>query len=295
MASPMRQRDDGISIGDQLPEAPALATKRAAENFPVALRLLPAALRRDLTAVYAVVRVIDDLGDEATGDRTQQLSEFADDLALVWSTATPHAPVLRNLVATVRRRSMTQAPFQRLIQANLLDQVVGEYASLEDVLGYCQLSAAPIGQMVLEIFGTATPERQALSDRVCNALQLLEHWQDVAEDRGFGRIYLPQDDMARFGVTATDLDAATSSPALRELIAFETAQASALLESGQSLTRDLSGWAKLAVSGYIAGGRATVDALNRPDVDVLVAVPKPRKADVARHLLRQLGLRGARR
>jgi phytoene/squalene synthetase len=142
--------------------------------------------------------------------------------------------------------------------------------------------------MVLEIFGAATPARQALSDRICNALQLLEHWQDVGEDRRAGRIYLPQSDMARFGVSATDLDADCASPALRELITFETAQASALLESGQGLTRELTGWAKLAVSGYIAGGRATVDALNRPGTDVLAAVPKPRKSDVVRHLVRQL-------
>jgi squalene synthase HpnC len=275
-------------VADQQPSNRALADKQSAENFPVALRLLPARLRADLGAVYRVVRVIDDLGDEAVGDRRAQLHQFGADLALVWSTGAPRAPVLRDLVEPARRRGLTQEPFDRLIAANLMDQDVSEYATFDDVLGYCRLSAAPIGQLVLEIFGAATEHRQALSDRVCNALQLLEHWQDVAEDRQRGRIYLPQSDLARFGVTAADLDASSSSPALRQLIAFETEQASALLSSGRGVTIGLRGWARLAVAGYIAGGRATVAALKRPGVDVLVAVPKPRKLDIVRYLLAQL-------
>jgi squalene synthase HpnC len=275
-------------IADQQPSDRALADKQSAENFPVALRLLPARLRADLSAVYRVVRVIDDLGDEAIGDRRAQLRQFGADLALVWSTGAPSAPVLRDLVEPARRLGLNQDPFDRLIAANLMDQDVSEYATIDDVLGYCRLSAAPIGQLVLEIFGAATPDRQALSDRVCNALQLLEHWQDVAEDRRRGRIYLPQTDLARFGVTAADLDASSSSPALAQLIAFETEQASLLLSSGQGVTIGLRGWARLAVAGYIAGGRATVAALKRPGVDVLVAVPKPRKRDIVRYLLAQL-------
>jgi squalene synthase HpnC len=275
-------------IADQQPSDRALADKQSAENFPVALRVLPARLRTDLSAVYRVVRVIDDLGDEAIGDRRAQLRQFGADLALVWSTGAPSAPVLRDLVEPARRLGLNQDPFDRLIAANLMDQDVSEYATIDDVLGYCRLSAAPIGQLVLEIFGAATPDRQALSDRVCNALQLLEHWQDVAEDRRRGRIYLPQTDLARFGVTAADLDASSSSPALAQLIAFETEQASVLLSSGRGVTIGLRGWARLAVAGYIAGGRATVAALRRPGVDVLVAVPKPRKRDIVRYLLAQL-------
>jgi phytoene synthase len=270
------------------PQDAYLQRKLQAENFPVALRLLPAALRADLTAVYNVVRVIDDLGDEASGDRTAQLTAFRIDLALVWSTGRPAAPVLRDLVTTVRRRNLSWEPFDRLVQANLMDQQVSAYATLDDVLGYCALSAAPIGQLVLEIFGVATPARQELSDRVCNALQLLEHWQDIAEDRAQGRIYLPQDDLARFGVTPADLDADRSSGPVRELVAYETMRTRMLLESGRDVTAGLHGWAKLAVAGYIAGGLATADALQRPDVDVLAVLPKPGKADVARHLAAQL-------
>jgi squalene synthase HpnC len=277
---------------DAAPPIDRIQRKLQSENFPVALRLLPAQLRADLTTVYGVVRVIDDLGDEAAGDRVALLEAFAADLARVWTTGAPDAPVLRDLVPTVVRRRMSPGPFDRLIQANLMDQRVAAYATWDDLIGYCHLSAAPIGQMVLEIFDAVTPERLQLSDRVCNALQLLEHWQDVAEDRRLGRIYLPNDDRVRFGVADTDLDASTSTPALRRLIAFETERANDLLGSGWAITDELHGWARVAVSGYVAGGRATVDALRRPGVDVLAASPKPRKSDIARYLARHL--RGGR-
>jgi len=139
---------------------------------------------------------------------------------------------------------------------------------------------------VLEIFGVATPERIELSDRICTALQLIEHWQDVAEDRRAGRIYLPLEDLDRYGVRPADLDAPTAGPAVRRLVAFEAARARELLDSGTPLLRALRGWARLAVTGYVAGGRAALDALRRSGWDVLAGSPRARKRDVLRHALR---------
>ena len=117
--------------------------------------------------------------------------------------------------------------------------------------------------MVLHIFGAVSAERERLSDNICTALQLVEHWQDVAEDLRKGRIYLPRQDMERFGVTEEDLAASVTGPRVRALIAYETARASALLDEGAPLVGTLSGWGRLAVAGYLAGGRAALSAIAR--------------------------------
>lgn len=296
-----------ISDGAAPPEHPPerglgrkLGRQRRAENFPVALRLLPRGLRTDLIAVYGVARVVDDLGDEAAGDRIAQLERFRADLASVWETGCPDHPVLRQLVPTVVARGLDREPFDRLVQANLLDQRVHRYATYAQLRGYCTLSADPVGRIVLAVFGLADQAALTeLSDRVCTALQLIEHWQDVAEDRRAGRVYLPQEDLASFGVSEAELDAGPAgrgpSAALRALMAFEITRAAELLDSGAPLVGFLHGWARLAVAGYVAGGRAALDALRRAGGDVLGGAPRPRRRDVLHHLLVALQERPTRR
>jgi squalene synthase HpnC len=195
------------------------------------------------------------------------------------------------MVPTVRARALHREPFERIIQANLLDQHVHRYASYADLRKYCELSADPVGQLVLAVFGVSgelEPVAIELSDRICTALQLIEHWQDVAEDRRAGRVYLPQEDLTAFGVAETELDGPVASPALRRLMNFEIDRAADLLDSGAPLVGLLAGWARLAVAGYLAGGRAALDALRHPAADVLAATPRPRRRDVLRHLLAAL-------
>jgi squalene synthase HpnC len=268
-----------------------LRVKERAENFPVALLALPRGYRHDLRAIYDVVRVIDDLGDEAAGDRTSLLHEIRAELGRAWAGEPPRSEPVRRLVPVIRRRALDLAPFDRLVQANLMDQTVVSYARFDDVVQYCSLSAAPIGELVLEVFGQASASNRAMSDQVCTALQLLEHWQDVAEDCRAGRTYLPQEDLASFRVTAADLDATTTSSALRRLLRFETDRASDLLASGAPLIASLHGWARLAVAGYVAGGQATVEALHRADYDVMAGPPRPRRRDIVRHLARNIARR----
>ncbi|NYJ07133.1 squalene synthase HpnC [Petropleomorpha daqingensis] len=284
-------RDGSPTSADQLAgtegtdrrERRAVEMERA-ENFPVALRVLPRVVRVDLRAVYDVVRLIDDAGDEAVGDRTAQLEALSAELGDLWQDRPVHTAALVRLRPTVRARRLPEEPFQRLVAANLQDQRVVRYADHDELLAYCALSAAPIGRLVLAVF--AVPADEALlaaSDRVCAGLQLVEHWQDVAEDRRRGRVYLPQDAMAAAGVVEADLDAPTAGPALRELVLAETAAAAELLAAGSGLVRGLHGWARCAVTGYVAGGRASVDALRRSGGDVLAATPRPRRRDLLRH------------
>jgi squalene synthase HpnC len=263
------------------------AEKIGSENFPVALRVLPRAHRRDLTAIYGYARLVDDLGDDAVTGAGRALPTAADRLAAldaveaelhgVYAGETARRPELRALASFVRARGVPVDPLLRLIDANRTDQVVTRYATFDDLVGYCALSANPVGELVLYAFGAHTPERVALSDRICTALQVVEHLQDVPEDHRAGRIYLPTEDLARFGVAEADLSAGRASPALRELIAFEADRAGALLTAGTPLLRTLHGYGRLAVTGYVAGGRATLRALAAARYDPLPGPPKPTK------------------
>jgi squalene synthase HpnC len=262
-----------------------LRRRENTENFPVALRVLPADVRPHLEAVYDVARVIDDLGDEAPGDRVELLTDFRDDLDAIWTIGPePTSPVLRRLADTVRAKNLSRRPFDDLIEANLVDQEVMSYPTYADLVEYCELSANPVGRIVLEVFGVSTPERVECSDRVCTALQIIEHCQDVGEDRRAGRIYLPLEDLDKFGVVPTDLDASQASEDVRRLIAFEANRARALLNSGTPMLSQLHGWARLAVTGYVAGGGAALLALRRARWDVLAGIPRARKVDMVRQL-----------
>lgn len=244
------------------------------ENFPVTPKVLPANTRQHFQALYGFARLVDDIGDEAPGDRLALLDELQADLERIWTTGEPRLPVHRRLALTVRARGLPAEPFFRLIEANRMDQRVTRYETFDDLLRYCTLSADPIGRMVLGVLGVATPDRVALSDRVCTALQLAEHLQDVAEDHAAGRIYLPQEDMATFGVAESDLDAPTASPALRNLMAFQVARARTILDQGAPLASLLEGRMRLAITGFIGGGRAALDAVRRAGYDVLGGPPK---------------------
>lgn len=277
-----------------LPRGRKLKGAERSENFPVALRVLPRRLRADLRAVYDVVRVIDELGDAAAGDRTDQLHRFADDLGTIWNGGEPQTPVLKALVPTIRSCALPEAEFQSLIAANLQDQHVTCYRTHDELMQYCMLSAAPIGRLVLAVFGAgspneASPEQVALSDRVCCALQLVEHLQDIAEDYRAGRVYLPRTELEHFGVHRTDLAAPTASTNLRHLISAEAERAATMLDSGTALIASLHGWGCLAVAGYVAGGRAAVVGLRRVHFDVLGCSASAHRRDVARHLVREWG------
>ena len=264
--------------------------REAGENFPVALRLLPARHREHLHAVYGYARTVDELGDSFAGDREAALLRLREETRSIWQGATPITPVLRRLAGTVHDCALSQQPFLDLIEANLRDQRVHRYQTFEDLVGYCRLSADPVGRIVLELFGRSTPARAALSDRVCTGLQLVEHLQDVAEDRRAGRVYLPQDSLQRYGVAETDLDAASASAsaALRHCVLAETDRAAQWLTEGSALVGELTGWARVAVAGFVAGGLATVAALRAVDGDVLAHHAGPGHARTAALAVRVL-------
>jgi|CZKW01.1.fsa_nt_gi squalene synthase HpnC len=289
---------DGMRIGGERLQAAAepaavpeaLTARAAGENFPVALKLLPARKRRQLMAVYWFARITDDIGDCAPPqDRPRLLDELDADLAAL-ADGTSRRPEVRALRPVIDDCGVPVGLFADLIQANRQDQLISRYQTFDDLLGYCRLSANPVGRIVLHVFGASSPAAAARSDKVCTALQLVEHWQDVAEDLRAGRVYLPQEDLASYGCAETDLAAARASPQVASLIAFECRRARDLLDAGAPLVASLRGSARAAIAGYVAGGRSALAAVAAADYDVLRATPHPRRrrqlAELARAYVR---------
>ncbi|MFJ8172166.1 squalene synthase HpnC [Streptomyces sp. ADI93-02] len=285
-------------------DAAATLDKAADENFPVAPFFLPRAWRDDLMAVYGFARLVDDIGDGdlAPGgadarslglgpgqedDRLAALDALEADLHRVFAPSGdgPRHPLMRALRPTVRRCALTPEPFLGLVEANRQDQKIRRYGTYADLLAYCELSANPVGRLVLQITGTASPERIRRSDAVCTALQIAEHLQDVAEDLGRDRIYLPADDMARFHIGESDLAAPSAGAAVRALVAFEAERARDLLDEGIPLVGSVHGRLRLLLAGFVGGGRAALGAITAAGFDVLPGPPKP----TAPGLLREVG------
>jgi squalene synthase HpnC len=263
------------------PAADAVMARARTENFPVASRVLPREVRADLLALYGFARLVDELGDSAAGDRLGALDWLELELDRAFEGRAEH-PLLARLQPTLSRHVLPREPFVRLIEANRLDQRVSRYETWAQLRAYCALSADPVGELVLRVLGEATAERIALSDSICTALQLTEHCQDVAEDHARGRVYLPGEDLERFGCRIEELEAPHAGLPLREVLAFEVARARRLLDEGAPLIGELHGRAKLAVAGFLAGGRAALDAIEAAGYDVL---PGPPTAGAGRRLL----------
>jgi len=269
------------------PAAAAVMARAESENFPVASRVLPRRLRSHLLAIYGFARLVDELGDSAPGDRLGVLDWLEEELDRAYAGRAEH-PLLVRLEPTLRECSLPREPFARLIEANRTDQRVSRYESWEELRGYCALSADPVGELVLCVFGLATPARITLSDSICTALQLAEHCQDVAEDFAAGRVYLPGEDLARFGASTSEIAALSAGEPLRQVLAFEVARARGLLRAGAPLIDDLHGRAKLAVAAFVAGGRSALKAIERAGFDVLAGPPRVTRAERLSALLQTL-------
>ena len=278
-----------------LPDRSEILGRATGENFSVASAFLPRWCRRDLMAFYGYARLVDQLGDEYQGDRLAALQWLESETRAALDDPAGRHPLVGDAARSVRRLGTDPAPLFDLIEANRMDQQVAGYPTFADLVGYCRLSANPVGRLVLAAFGCSDPRRIELSDAICTGLQLVEHWQDVREDALAGRVYLPAEDLHRFGVDAGELTGdRPSSPALRSLMAFEVARARTWLDRGRPLTAMLPGRFRLAVAGFWSGGHAALDAIADRDFEVLTTPRRPRPDRVARRVVNTLFDRSGR-
>ncbi len=271
---------DGTARLYSLPEAYAhcqrVATRRY-ENFTVASWLLPRTLRPHMYAVYAYCRGVDDLGDEAEGDRLALLDDWEAELRRCYD-GSPRRPTFVALEETIRRFDIPRDPFLRLIEANRMDQRVSRYRTFDDLLGYCENSANPVGHIVLSLFGHRDEERRRISDATCTALQLTNFWQDVRRDLDKGRIYIPLEDMERFGCSEADLAATRCDGRFQDLMAFQVNRTRELFRRGLDLIPSVRGRLRLDLRLFSLGGLAVLDAIEDIGYDVLHVRPKLSRA-----------------
>lgn len=264
------------------------------ENFTVVSRLIPRAMRQPLYNVYAFCRSVDDIGDEAPGDRNALLDRFEGELAAAYE-GVPHHPVLVALKGTIERFSLPRDLFERLIIANRLDQEQTRYQTFHDLLHYCDHSATPVGRLFLILFGYRDDELFSLSDNTCIALQLTNFWQDVKRDYENGRIYIPADEMKEYGVSEDDLARGEATEQFRDLLRFQVERARDYFRMGLPLIDRVRGSLRVDIALFSRGGLAILDKIERLHYDTLSTRPTLAKSEEIRLFVSTLVSRRWRR
>lgn len=269
------------------------------ENFPVASLLLPRRLRGAVTDIYRFARAADDIADEgpaSDAERQQQLAAFRAELHRIGAepgaTPAPGDPALARifgpLAATIACHQLPITPFYDLLSAFEQDIAVTRYQDYASLLDYCTRSANPVGRLMLHLFHAASPQNLEQSDAICTGLQLVNFWQDVRVDWHKHRVYLPQEDLRRHGVSEEDLAAARLTPAWRELMAFQVERTRALLHFGAPLARRLPGRIGLELRMVVQGGLRVLERIEAGGYDVFMNRPELGAKDWAIMLWRSI-------
>lgn len=264
------------------------------ENFPVASLLLPSRLRPAVEAIYAFARSADDLADEGDADAEQRLNalnEYSQRLEQMASDLPLADPLFQRLQRVSRQWNLPLQPFRDLLSAFRQDVVTDRYADFASLLDYCRRSANPVGELMLHLYRMHQPELLGQSNAICSALQLINFLQDVAIDWKKQRIYLPLDDLARFGITTEDLQSQRVSAPWRALMQFEIARARSLMLSGAPLALRLPGRIGWELRLVVQGGLRILEKIESADYDIYRRRPKLGGVDWLRLLWRALWMR----
>lgn len=266
------------------------------ENFPVASVLLPPAMRAPVGVIYNFARTADDIADEGDASNAERHAGLAAYQAELDKIAAGHPtssdlPLFAHLARVIAEHKLQVQPFSDLLSAFDQDIETKRYANFTDLRDYCRRSADPVGRIMLALFKLDTPENIACSDDICTALQLINFWQDVAVDWRKQRVYLPQDDMARFGVSDADIDAQTSDDRWRALMRYEVDMARKMMLRGAPLANRVPGRFGLELCCVVHGGLRILDMIEAADYDVFRHRPKLGKGDGVRVFLRGLAMK----
>jgi len=243
------------------------------ENFSVGSRLLPKHLRPHFFSIYAFSRGVDDLGDEAEGDRLALLDMWESELDACYAPGGPTHPYFVALAETIRIFDIPAEPFKRLVEANRRDQEIIRHQTYDDVLEYCSYSANPVGHLVLYLGSIRDPELHELANNTCTGLQLANFWQDVKRDSEIGRIYIPTEDLVKFGVTEDQISAGKFDDNFAALMQFEVDRARQLFIDGYPLANHLDKSLKADFGLFTRGGLSILQAIERQNYNVLESRP----------------------
>jgi phytoene synthase len=241
------------------------------ENFPVASVLMPARFRHPVAVIYRFARTADDFADEGEVEaltRLRNLQDFRDKLDAIARGEPPNDPLFVQIADIVARHRLPLQLFRDLLDAFSQDVVKTRYANFAEVLDYSRRSANPVGRLLLYVFDAATAQNLLQSDRICSSLQLINFWQDVAIDYAHDRIYLPQDELARFAVGEPQLARQDTGGGWRELMQFQVQRARAMMLEGAPLGAVLQGRIGLEIRSIVQGGLRILDKIEQVNYDV---------------------------
>ena len=241
------------------------------ENFPVASVLLPRRLRKPVAAIYHFARAADDIADEGESsneERLKRLNEYRAELARIENHRTPLTPLFQNLAVEVHQHELPMQPLYDLLDAFSQDVVKKRYDDFDDLLAYCSRSANPVGNLLLHLYEEATPVNIAYSNAICTSLQIINFWQDISRDYAIGRIYLPLDELARYGVSEEQIAQGISNDNWRALMKFQVGRARAMMISGKPLGSILTGRIGLEMRMIIVGGLRILSKLESAHYDM---------------------------
>jgi phytoene synthase len=241
------------------------------ENFPVASVLLPARSRYPVSLIYRFARTADDFADE--GDlpataRLAQLDDYRQELARLEAGAPARQPLFAELGQIVNQFRLPLQLFRDLLDAFAQDVVKNRYADFAELMGYCRRSADPVGRLLLHLFGAATGRNLECSDAICSSLQLINFWQDVEIDWRKNRIYLPQDEMQRYGVTERQIASGEATGQWKALMRFQVERARTMMNAGAPLGSALPGRIGLEIRAIVQGGLRILEKIDKVEGDV---------------------------
>jgi squalene synthase HpnC len=264
------------------------------ENFPVASILLPRRLRRPVEIIYHFARQADDFADEGdlpNDERLEKLGAFRTELNRIGNQQVPQTQLFRDVAGIIAEFHLPLQLFHDLLDAFSQDVVKKRYANFDEVLDYCRRSANPVGRLLLHLYGEATPQNLAYSDAICTSLQLINFWQDVEKDYAISRVYLPQDEMAQYGIAEESIAAGRADAAWRKLMGFQCGRARDMMLIGAPLGSILSGRIGLEMRMIIAGGLRVLDKLETVDYDMFNRRPVLKPLDWVIMLLKSAPFR----
>lgn len=254
------------------------------ENFPVGSILLPRKMRRAVHAIYHFARYADDVADEGDADAAARLAELdrlEADLDRIAVGEPPRIALMAPLAVAIAEHALPLQPFRDLLSAFRQDVGKARYQSFGELVDYCRRSANPVGRLLLALYGETDPRSLAQSDGICTALQLINFWQDVAVDWQKNRVYLPQEDLSRFGVTEAQIAEGLCDAKWRALMLYQVERARKMLQAGAPLGRTLRGRLGLELRLIVMGGERILQKLHASEGDVFRQRPKLNSRDWA--------------
>lgn len=266
-----------------MPAAPdATQASKHYENFPVASLLMPARLRPAVNVIYAFARSADDIADEGDAspeERLRQLAAYEAELDSIEKNSSSESQLFKALAGVIHKYELPLQSFRDLLSAFKQDVVTTRYTDFPGLLDYCARSANPVGTLMLHLYGEASAENLRDSDAICSALQIINFWQDVAIDWQKQRIYLPQDDLSRFGIGEQQIANGVLNEDWRNLMRFQVARARTMMLSGSGLAKRLPGRLGWELRLVVQGGLRILEKIEAVQYDVFHQRPKLGKTD----------------